>query len=111
MYLLRQPVYAPHWVVVKHYGWRIPLLSMFPNALAIRDAEGPEESLLPWFNVVLLSMMALILGVIWRIGVILGRRFVDPVIVDIDGELDEAGEAISRRYRGARGFFRRLLGR
>ncbi|MEE4349718.1 MAG: DUF1523 family protein [Pacificimonas sp.] len=48
----------PNWVVLTHYGWRVPFLSLFPNATSIRPAEGPEESLFPWFNILLLALLA-----------------------------------------------------
>ena len=32
----------PQWVAIESYGWRVTVLSMFPNALAIRTASGPD---------------------------------------------------------------------
>ena len=69
----------PVWVVVRHYGWRIPMLSMFPNATSIRRAEGPDEVLIPWFNIVLLALIAITAALLWlllRMGVarVFGRR-------------------------------------
>ena len=57
----------PVWVVVRHYGWRIPIFSMFPNATSIRRADGPEETLVPWFNLVLLALIVIGAGVLWRL--------------------------------------------
>jgi hypothetical protein len=48
----------PRWVVVSHYGWRVTFLSEYPNALSIRPAEGPDETLIPWFNIVVLVLLA-----------------------------------------------------
>ena len=58
----------PRWVVVTHYGWRIPMFSAFPNAVSIRRAEGPEETLMPWFNIVLITLLV--------IGVLVVRRLI-----------------------------------
>lgn len=58
----------PKWVIVTHYGWRIPVLSMFPNALSIRPAEGPDQVLVPWVNIVLIALLV--------IGALVLRRFV-----------------------------------
>lgn len=38
----------PKWVIVKSYGWRFSPMSMFPNALSISEADGPNETLIPW---------------------------------------------------------------
>ncbi len=46
------------WVVVRHYGWRIPLISAFPNALSIRPASGPAETAIPWFNIAVYAAVA-----------------------------------------------------
>lgn len=48
----------PQWAVVRHYGWRNEFLSIYPNAVAIRPAEGPGERIVPWFNILLLTVLA-----------------------------------------------------
>ena len=101
---------APKWVVVRHYGWRIPVLSMFPNALSIRPAAGPDESLRPWFNVVFISLLVLTVLIVRRVLIILFRRHVDPVIEDIDREFDERAGGVAKRYRRLRRWFRQNLG-
>jgi hypothetical protein len=52
---------APRWVVVTHYGWRLTFLSIFPNAVAIEPAEGPDQTLIPWFNIVVVGIVAVLL--------------------------------------------------
>jgi len=91
---------APTWVVVRHYGWRIPMMDMFPNALSMRAAEGPEESLFPWFNVIFLSVLVITILLIRRILIILRRRHVDPVVEAIDDEIDETAGWWRRQWRG-----------
>jgi len=80
----------PSWMVVRHYGWRIPVFSMFPNALSMRPAEGPDESLTPWFNIVLLSCVVLALLVLRRILLIARQSHLDPAVERIDAEIDDA---------------------
>jgi hypothetical protein len=101
---------APNWVVVRHYGWRIPVLSMFPNALSIRQASGPDESLLPWFNVLFITLLVLIVLIVRRLLIILFRRHIDPVIDDIDREIDERAGAVAGRYRRIRRWVRQRIG-
>ena len=94
---------SPKWMVVKHYGWRIPMLSWFPNAVSMRTAEGPEESLFPWFNVIFLSCFVIGLLVLYRILAIFRRTHVDPVVEAIDDEIDETAGWWRRQWKRIRG--------
>ena len=92
----------PVWVVVTHYGWRIELLSMFPNAISVRKAEGPDEILVPWFNIVFLGLLG---GLIWAVYAYLRRlrrRHVDPVIDSIEDTVSDAVGAAQREAGEAR---------
>ncbi len=100
----------PKWVVVRHYGWRIPMLSMFPNALSIRPASGPDEQLTPWFNIVFITLLVLFVLIVRRVMIILFRRHVDPVIEEIDREIDEHSGAIARQYRRLRRWLSQRIG-
>jgi len=96
----------PVWVVITHYGWRITYLSWYPNAVSIRRATGPDEFIVPWFNIFFLSGLALF--AIW-----LGFRIwkfkadhIDPLIEEAVDEVDlRTGRVIDR----AEGFWARLL--
>jgi len=101
----------PVWVVVTHYGWRIELLSMFPNAVGVRRAESVDETLIPWFNIVLLSSLA---GMIWTVLSFLRRlrqRHVDPLIDGIGdtvaGAADMAADHAQDLQSGATGLWER----
>jgi hypothetical protein len=59
---------APKWMVMTRYGWRADVTSWFPNAVALRPAEGPTESLFPWFNIVFLTVLAVGALLIWTRG-------------------------------------------
>jgi hypothetical protein len=56
---------APNWVAVRYYGWRIPFLSMFPNAVSIAPVESRDVRLIPWFNIVLLTLLGAAIWAIW----------------------------------------------
>ncbi|MFW5678735.1 MAG: DUF1523 family protein [Pseudomonadota bacterium] len=56
----------PRWMIVTHYGWRIPMISAFPNAVSVRPATGPEQTLIPWLNMALLALLAVVAFVLWR---------------------------------------------
>ncbi|MFP4127079.1 MAG: DUF1523 family protein [Alphaproteobacteria bacterium] len=55
----------PRWMVVRHYGWRIPMLSAFPNALSLRPAPGPDVLLIPWTSIVVIVVLLTGTGYVW----------------------------------------------
>ncbi|MEM6478610.1 MAG: DUF1523 family protein [Pseudomonadota bacterium] len=71
------------WFVVRHYGIRNQIFSIYPNALSIRQVEGPDVRLIPYFNIgVLLVLFAIYWGVSVRLRRFKERR-IDPLF---DGE-------------------------
>lgn len=88
----------PKWVVVTHYGWRIRFITIYPNAISIRQVEGPDAVLIPWFNIIFLSVLA---AICWAIRV-RWRRFRDrrisPVVAGIDATIGEQTSAVSRWF-------------
>jgi len=85
------------WVVVTYYGWRINFLSVFPNAIRIRPVATPATSIIPWFNIVFLTLLATLVGYIYLKIRAFKRRRVDPVLVDMgeawDSVEDKASDA------------------
>ncbi|NNE86801.1 MAG: DUF1523 family protein [Silicimonas sp.] len=98
------PKEAPEWYAVRHYGWRNTWLSIFPNALSIRAVDGPDTRLIPWFNIVFLTILFLICATIWRLWRNFRQARIDPVFDDID-------ESVDAMQDRAGGFFDRLYGR
>jgi len=94
----------PQWVVITHYGWRNEYLSIYPNAVGVRPAEGPEERIIPWFNIVLLSILGLIVLWIWRVIARFKEDRIEPLI-------DDAGEFIESVDNRAESLWRRIFGR
>ncbi len=91
---------SERWVMVRHYGWRNELLSIFPNATRIWPVEGPDAQVIPWIKALILLGLA---AVFWAVYV-RWRRFraarLDPVFADMGDSLGEAGDRL--RGRGAR---------
>jgi hypothetical protein len=69
----------PRWVAITHYGWRSRLLTTYPNAVAISPVAGPDVSLFPWLNIVILLTLVLIVYMAWRIWERFQDRVIDPV--------------------------------
>ena len=54
-------------VAIRHYGWRLPLFSAFPNATSVWEVE-PGYRHLPLFNIAFLALLAGGLGyTAWRV--------------------------------------------
>ncbi len=91
---------GPRWYVVTHYGWRIEIFSMFPNAVSIKPAPGPDYSPIPWFNIVFLGMLALLFFTIWRFVIRFRQRHIDPVFDELQENFDETSEDIRSGVTG-----------
>lgn len=70
----------PVWVAVRHYGWRNEFLSSYPNAISVRQVDGPDVRIIPWLNIVVLTSL---FALFWAIRV-RWKRFrenrINPVI-------------------------------
>ncbi len=53
------------WVSITHYGWRNEFLSIFPNAVAVKPVEGPDARIIPWVNIIILTLLAALVWGIW----------------------------------------------
>ncbi|MEZ5685226.1 MAG: DUF1523 family protein [Paracoccaceae bacterium] len=104
---------APKWVVVTHYGWRSELISIFPNAVGIYEVEGPDARVIPWVNIILLTLLALIVLTIRAMLKQFKERSIDPVLADVEEAWDEVearADAAGDEVKGLWGRFRAWLG-
>lgn len=97
----------PEWVIITHYGWRNEFLTVFPNAVAIRQVNGPDASKgIPWVNIIVLTLLAAFFYAIW----VRWRRFrqarIDPALEELQDSWEAAGDAVEEK----RGRVRRWLG-
>ena len=105
---LRSTGAAPQWVAVTHYGWRIPLVSAFPNAVKITPVDGPDVQLIPWVNIVILSFLAFAILMARRMWLQFRERMVDPALADVGDTFDAMGNRAEAARKEARGFFGRI---
>ena len=98
----------PQWVAVTHYGWRMPIFSIFPNAVKVTPVEGPDVTLIPWVNIVILGFLAFVILMIRRMWLQFRERMVDPALADAGEVFDAAGARVEAAQKEARGFFGRI---
>jgi hypothetical protein len=53
------------WVLVKYYGWRIRIFSIFPNAVSLQTVSRDYDHF-PLFNVVFISFLAIAIVIVVR---------------------------------------------
>lgn len=94
------------WVAVSNYGWRIEFVSMYPNAYRMKEVEGPDTLLIPWFNIVFLSLLGLLIFYLRHRFGVFKRKRIDPIagkvsdaVEDVQIEATKRGNAVSRFFR------------
>jgi len=84
-------------VAVRHYGWRLPIFSMFPNAVKVWQVE-PGYRHLPLFNIVFLILLAGGVGyVVWRVRRVLSARREANEAARVEREAQAERERMARR--------------
>lgn len=105
---LRSDSAAPQWVSVTHYGWRLAIFSIYPNAVGIRPVDGPDVTIIPWVNIIILTFLAFAAFMLRRMWLQFWERTVDPAVANAE----EAWDAVDARADAARaqaqGFFGRI---
>lgn len=95
----------PHWVAIRHYGWRNEFISIFPNAVKIKPVDGPDARIINWFNIIFLTLLSMTVYALW----VRWRRFrekrIDPTLEEMGDSIDAMGDSISETG----GRFRRWL--
>jgi len=99
---------APQWVVVKHYGWRNEFLSIYPNAVSVRAVDDPDVQLIPWLNIVILLILALIILRIYRMIQRFRERRIDPLLEDAGEAWDKVEDRADAVGEHATGLWGRL---
>ena len=99
---------APKWVAITHYDWRMPIFSIFPNAVKVTPVDGPDVRLIPWLNIVLLTFMAFAVFMIRKMWLQFRERMIDPTLAEVGDTFDAAGARVDAARKEARGFFGRI---
>lgn len=89
------------WVAVKHYGWRIKLFSLYPNAISMEEVEGPHVRLIPWFNIILLTVLFGLIFFFWWTWRSFRKKRIDPVTDKISESVETAVDKVGDTVEGA----------
>lgn len=99
---------APQWVSVTHYGWRLSIFSIFPNAVAVKPVDGPDVTIVPWVNIIILSFLAFALFMARRMWLQFRERTIDPALDEVAETWDEVEGRADQAAQQAKGFFGRI---
>ncbi len=102
---LRSTAAAPRWAVVTHYGWRNEFFTIFPNAVGIRAVDSPDVRIIPWVNIIILTLLGAFVWAIWSRWRRFKRNRINPVLADMNEGFEAAGDSFAER----RGRFGRWL--
>lgn len=103
---LKSDATNPKWVVVTHYGWRLPILSIYPNAVSVREATGPDEQIIPYVPIVVIAFLIFIVVMIRRMWAQFWERSVEPMAAEV-GETWDGVEARATGFVGrVKGWFK-----
>ncbi|NIY79774.1 MAG: DUF1523 family protein [Rhodobacteraceae bacterium] len=98
---------APEWVAVTHYGWRSELLSIFPNAMGIKPVAGPDVTIIPWANIIILTVLFLFVVTLYRMWQQFRQRAIEPLVDDVEDVLELADEKKDSAVDKVKGWFKR----
>jgi hypothetical protein len=101
---------APKWVSITHYGWRIAFLSIYPNAVSMKEVAGPDVQIIPYVNIALLLALAFGAFMLRRMWGQFWERMVEPAVADMGDTLDGVSAQAEVVKTKASGFFGWILG-
>ncbi|AUH32479.1 DUF1523 family protein [Paracoccus tegillarcae] len=87
---LRSTSADPQWVSITAYGWRLPWLSVYPNAISIDTVAGPNDHPRNWGAVIASALLLLLLLLFWRMWAQFRQRTIDPTVARVDQAWDDA---------------------
>ncbi|MCW9043753.1 MAG: DUF1523 family protein [Pseudopelagicola sp.] len=94
---LKSTAQSPRWVAIKHYGWRNEFLSIYPNAVGVKPVAGPDVRIIPWLNIIILTLFAALAWAVW----VRWRRFrrarIDPVLEDVSEGFEDMGDSLAEK--------------
>ena len=91
--------------MIRHYGWRNEFLSIYPNAVDVRRVDSPDVTIIPWTNIIILTLTALVFWAIYVRWRRFRRRRIDPMLEDVEEGFADASDAVKGTGSRMRGWF------
>lgn len=105
----------PIWVAITHYGWRNEFMTIYPNAISVREVAGPDVRLIPWLNIFIFIVLGLLMLGAYRLLQRFKRRKIDPMVDRLEESWDQAeiraAQAGESMRSPVRNWVRRWFGR
>jgi len=89
-----------NWAIITHYGWRIPFLSIFPNAVNIEATDTPSSRPTPWFNIFFFVSLLIGFFFVRAMWLQLRERSIDPLLDSAGDRMDEVQAGVAKRQSG-----------
>lgn len=111
---LRSDAQTPQWVSMTAYGWRVPWLSIYPNAIAVDTVAGPDDHPRNWPAIIILGVLLTLWLLLWRMWAQFRQRTIAPAVArvdqawdDVEARADAARDRVVAEAGQARGRFAR----
>lgn len=98
---------TPTWVSVTYYGWRFPFLSIYPNAVGVKEVAGPDVTIIPYVPIIVLLALAFIFFMLRRMWLQFIERTVEPALA----EVEETWDGVEARADAVTGSAKGVLAR
>ena len=79
---------APTWVSVTHYGWRFAFLSIYPNAIGVKEVASPDVRIIPYVPIIVLLLLAFGYVMLRRMWAQFLERTVEPALAEVEETWD-----------------------
>ena len=99
---------AAKWVSVTHYGWRFPFLSIYPNAVSMKEVASPDVRIIPYVNIAVLLALAFGVFMLRRMWQQFWERSVEPVVAEVGDAWDGVEARADAAAGSTKGMFARL---
>ncbi|MGV8952165.1 MAG: DUF1523 family protein [Cypionkella sp.] len=100
---------TPTWVSVTYYGWRFPFLSIYPNAVGVKEVADPNVRIIPYVPILVLLVLLFIYVMLRRMWAQFVERTVEPALADVEESCDGVEARADAVSGKAKGFFGRIM--
>lgn len=108
---LRSGKADPQWVSITAYGWRMPWMTAYPNAISIDTLASADERPRNWGASIICIVLLAFLALIWRMWAQFRQRTISPAARRADESWDRVQDEAAEARGTVNGWIDRMLGR